>query len=96
MVLANWTIADWMILIGGVLLLIGLQMAFISLGRAARLRGPARKEYLKRAPEPASPQEVENSPVWDQADVPFRCGLWLIAAGVILQTVGALAAGIHY
>ncbi len=84
------TLSMWLVLIGGVLLLVGLATAFISSRYSSRIMGEARKGVAVLAPEKDSPKWKQKERLLSWADFWFWVGLWVTAIGVVLQTLGSI------
>ena len=84
------TLSKWLVLIGGVLLLVGLMTAFISSRYSSRVMGEARKGMAVLAPEKDSPKWKQKERLLSRADFWFWVGLWVTAIGVVLQTLGSI------
>jgi hypothetical protein len=82
----------WLIVIGGVLLLVGISMAFLSSKYNANLLGAAQKGFGLLAPEPDSPEWQEKERLLWWVNFLFYSGLVITFCGVVLQTVGSILA----
>jgi len=87
---APMTLSKWLVLIGGVLLLVGLATAFISSRYSSRVMGEARKGVAVLAPEKDSLKWKQKERLLSWADFWFWVGLWVTAIGVVLQTLGSI------
>ena len=84
------TLPKWLVLIGGVLLMIGILMAFLSSNYNSELMGEAQKGFAVFAPEPSSAEWQEKERLLWWVNFWFYFGLVLTAIGVALQTVGSI------
>ena len=80
----------WLVLIGGVVLLVGLLMALISAHFGDRVMGQAGLGVAVWAPEKGSAEWLAKERQRMIADGAFYIGLALTAFGVALQTVGSI------
>lgn len=80
----------WIILIGGLFLLVGLACSLGSTYFQVKAMGEARKGVAILAPPLGSPEMGEKERQVTRSDWFFYIGLGLTAVGVILQTIGAI------
>src|SRR5580765_4231763 len=80
----------WLILIGGLLLFVGLGCSFGSTYYQVKAMGELRKGQLVFGPEKGSPGMQEKEQHVRRSDWFFGIGLALTAAGIVLQTCGAM------
>jgi hypothetical protein len=80
----------WLIIIGAVLLLVGISMAFLSSKYNANLLGALQKGFGLLAPEPGSPEWQEKERLLWWVNFLFYSGLVITFCGVVLQTVGTI------
>ena len=84
---------QWLILIGGVLLVVGLGCSFGSTYYQVKAMGELRKGQLALGPEKGSPEMQEKERQVTYSDCFFYTGLGLTAIGIILQTWGGMLSG---
>ena len=84
------TLFNWLVAIGGVLLVVGLATAFISSRYSSGVMGEARKGVAVLAPDKDSPEWKQKERLLSWADFWFWVGLGVTTIGVILQTVGSI------
>ena len=82
--------AEWLTILGGVLMLSGLFSAFWSSRLEVKVMGETRKGRAVLAPSQGSPEWERGNRIRWWADLMFWVGLSLTAIGVILQTLGAI------
>jgi hypothetical protein len=82
--------AKWMILGGGISLVVGLLMAFVAARFGNRVLGRAGLGVAVLTPEENSTEGLEEEGLRRTADNCFYIGLVLTALGVVLQTWGGI------
>jgi hypothetical protein len=95
MLLGTWLYGlswhKWAILLGGIFLLVGLGMAFLSARQNAKAMGEKHlRGQITLSEEEDSPEQHAKDVARARADCLFWLGLVLTSLGVILQTVGSL------
>ncbi len=82
--------ADWLNIIGSVLLLLGLGAAFLSSHYEQKVMGSARLGVAVLGPSPGSLkyEQKQGNRLW--ADWTLYVGLIVTAIGVMLQTIGSI------
>ena len=83
-------LGHWLVLTGGVVLLVGLVCSLGSTYYQVKAMGGARRGVAVLAPEANSPEMLQKERQVTRSDCLFYVGLGLTAAGVILQTAGAM------
>ncbi len=83
-------LSRWLTIIGGALLLIGVLTALISNHYATRVMGKAALGVAVLAPDPESLEWKNKERLRARADCWFWIGVIVTAAGIVLQTVGAV------
>jgi hypothetical protein len=84
------TLYKWLVLMGGVFLLVGIITAFVSSNYNATLMGEAQKGVAVLAPDPNSPEWLEKERLLRLVNRWFYAGLALTALGVGLQAIGSI------
>src|SRR5207245_9045267 len=87
---SDMTLAKWLVLAGGVLLLAGILTAFLSDRYQSRVMGKATLGVGVWAPDEGSHEWREKERLRRRAELWFYAGLATTGVGVILQTIGAL------
>jgi hypothetical protein len=84
------TCGKWLIVAGGVLLVLGLVTALVSTHLASRVMGKAQLGVAVLAPEEGSAEWRKKEQLRARADCWFWVGIGLTACGVVLQTLGGI------
>jgi hypothetical protein len=80
----------WLIVAGGVLLLLGLVTALVSTHLASRVMGKVELGVAVLAPKEGSAEWQEKERLRARSDCWFWVGVGLTACGVVLQTLGGI------
>ena len=83
-------IGKWLIVFGGIFLILGLFFALSSSRLDSQVMGESRLGVLVFGPDPDTPEMENRKKDRDLADLRFNWGLALTFIGVILQTTGSI------
>ena len=84
------TLANWLTLIGGMLLLAGVVIALVANHYETKVMGKARMGVALLAPQEDSSEWKEKERLVGLADRWFWFGVGLTALGILLQTIGSM------